>query len=124
LPCDETGLPLTDLFLAASSDPTEECFKTREMFKMAYVYVAQSVSPAVPPFCLGCVRINNVFTATDVLKRWVYIYSECQKRSTRIISLGDSHLLRAMKISCQFKASPSDPSNLYATILLHLFMME
>ena len=38
------------------------------MSKLAYVYVAQSVLHAVLPFCLGCVGINNVFTATDVLK--------------------------------------------------------
>ena len=111
LPCDDAGLPLADSFLATSFVAIEECFKTQQLSKLAYVYVAQCVLPGVPSFCLGCVGINNVFTFADVLKRWVHIYSQCQERSIRIISFGadgDSRLLRAMKISCQFKISPSD----------------
>jgi len=111
LSCDDTGMALVDSFLATTFETIEECFKTQQMSKLAYVYVAQCVLPGIPPFCLGCVGINNVFTATDVLKRWVYIHSQCQNRSIRIISFGadgDSRLLRAMKISCQFKIPPCE----------------
>jgi len=108
LPCDDAGLPLADSFLATTFEAIEECFKTQQMSKLAYVYVAQCI---LPPFCLGCVGINNVFTATDVLKRWVHIYSQYQERSIRIVSFGvdgDYRLLRTMKISCQFKISYCD----------------
>ena len=51
------------------------------------------------------------FTAIDVLKRWRYIYQECQKRGITIVSFGadgDSRLLRAMKISTQLCLSGTD----------------
>ena len=80
---------------------------------LAYVYAAQCVSPAVPPLCLGCIGVNNSFAAPDVLKRWKHIYLECQKKKITVISFGadgDSRLLRAMKISSQFKVSAADKS--------------
>ena len=101
LPCDDEGLPLMDSFLATSFETIEEYFRSEQISKLAYVYVAQCVSAAVPPFCLGCIGTNNSFAAPDVLKRWRYIYLECQKKEITVISFGadgDSRLLRAMKI--------------------------
>ena len=111
LPCSEDGLPLTDSFLATSFEVIEQCFRTCEISKFAYVYVAQCVSPTVPAYCLACMGTNNSFTATDVLKRWRYIFIECQKRNVTVISFGadgDTRLLRAMKISTQLKVSSTN----------------
>ena len=113
LPCSEDGLPLTDSFLATSFEVIEQCFRTCEISKFAYVYVAQCVSPTVPAYCLACMGTNNSFTATDVLKHWRYIFIECQKRNVTVISFGadgDTRLLRAMKISTQLKVSSTNKS--------------
>ena len=70
LPCNENGLPLPNSFLATSFEVIEQCFRTCEVSKFAYIYVAQCVSPTVPAYCLACMGTNNSFTATDFLKRW------------------------------------------------------
>ena len=93
----------------------ENCFRNNEISKFAYLYTVQCVSPTVPGFCLACIGTNNSFSATDVMKRWRYIYLECQKRDITIISFGadgDSRLLRAMKISSQLKITDKSLYNL------------
>ena len=79
------------------------------------MYTVQCVSPAVPGFCLACIGTNNSFSATDVMKRWRYIYLECQKWDITLISFGadgDSPLLWAMKISSQLKITDKSLYNL------------
>ena len=105
LPCNSDGLPLADSFLVVSLGSIEECFKSQEISKFAYVFMAQCILQHVPAFCLGCIGSNNSFNATDVLRRWQYIFSQCQKRNINVISFGadgDSRLLKAMKISCNY----------------------
>ena len=95
-----------DSFLATSFETIGKCFRSEQISMLAYVYVGQCVSPAVPPLCLGCIRVNNSFAAPDVLKHWKHIYLECQKKKITVISFGadrDSRLLRAMKISSNLK---------------------
>ena len=86
LPCDSNGLPIVDSFLALSFECIEQHFKQQQVAKLAYVFMAQCVCKNVPPFCLGCIGTDNCFTATEVLKRWKYIYSECQKRNITVVS--------------------------------------
>ena len=63
LPCNKDGLPLYDLFLATSFEAIEHFFKSNEVSKYAYIYVAQCIYPAIPTFCLACVGSNISFTA-------------------------------------------------------------
>ena len=108
LSCNGNGLLIVDSFLALSFGDLEECFKTQQIANFAYVFMAQYNAP---PFCLGCIGTNNCFTATDVLKRWKYIYSECHKRSITVISFGgdgDYRILSVMKVSCEFKLNAND----------------
>ena len=108
LPCNSEGLPLADSFLATSFDFIESCFQSNEVSKLAYIYMAQPIAHNVPAFCLGCVGSTNCFTATNVLQRWQYIYSQYQKLNITVLSFGadgDSRLLSAMKISCQLNSS-------------------
>ena len=107
MPCNSEGLPLADSFLATSLGVIESCFMSKEVSKYAYVYMAQCIAYNVPAFCLGCVGSNNCFTATDVLRRWQHIYSQCQKHNIANLSFGadgDSQLLSAMNISYQLNA--------------------
>lgn len=111
LPCKEDGLPLYDSFLATSFEAIEYCFKSNQVSKYAYIYVAQCISPTIPAFCLACIGSNISFTAKDVLKRWKYIFEECKQRNITVVSFGgdgDSRLLKAMKISTQLKVQGID----------------
>lgn len=113
LPCDSNGLPVADSFLASSLESIEECFKSQAISKFAYVFMAQCISQYIPAFCLGCIGSNNCFDAIHVLQCWQYILSECQKRNITIVSYesdGDSHLLRAIKISYNFNLKSNDAS--------------
>ena len=111
LPLDKNGLPMNDEFLALSFESMEKMFKTSDIAKYAYVYMAQPFCSSVPPFCLACLGTNNKFTAKDALLRWQYIVKECKKRSIDVVSFGgdgDSRLLKAMKISYKLYCN-SDP---------------
>ena len=97
LPCDTNGVPIADSSLATSFEAIEECFKCNQLSKMAYVYVAQCTLSNVPSF-------NSI----DVLKRRRHTYLQCQKRQIKVVSFGadgDTRVLKAMKISTQFKVS-------------------
>jgi len=43
LPCNSNGLPIVDSFLALSFGDIEECFKSQQIAKFAYVFMAQCV---------------------------------------------------------------------------------
>ena len=62
--------------------------------------MAQSLCPDVPAFCLACMGTDNKFTADLILKRWKYIFLECNKRGISVDSFGadgDSRELSAMQ---------------------------
>ena len=110
-PCNNDGLPIVDSLLALSLQGIEDCFRSQQIAKFAYVFMAQCICKEVPPFCLGCTGTNNCFTATEVLKRWKYIYAEFHKRNITVVSFGgdgDSQILKAMKVSCDFKLNTND----------------
>lgn len=61
--------------------------------------------------CLACIGTDNKFTTEHVLKRWKYIYTECQKRGIVVVSFGadgDARELRSMKLSSALFSSPTD----------------
>ena len=116
LPCNDKGLPLVDAFLATTFESIQEMFETNQRSKYAYVYVAQCLNSKVPPYCLACLGTDNCFSATDILIRWKYIYAECKKRNTSVISFGsdgDSRNLRTMKISSQFNLASDHDKSLF-----------
>ena len=116
LPCNDQGLPLADSFLATTIESIEEMFENNKRSKYAYVYMAQCLSNNIPPYFLACLGTDNCFSATNVLNRWNYIYTECVKRNISVVSFGsdgDSRNLRAMKISCQFNLASSNDKSLF-----------
>ncbi len=107
LPCDEAGLPIGSSFIAASFNTIQKSFQTADIAKYAFVYMAQPLSDDVPAFCLACLGTNNKFTSELVLKRWKFIFTECQKRGISVVSFGadgDPRELRAMKLSAMFSS--------------------
>jgi len=102
LPCNDEGLPILSSFSVANFDSIKKAFQTGDVAKLAFVYMAQPLSEGVPAFCLACLGTNNKFTSDLLLKRWKYIYTECQKRGIHVASFGadgDSRELRAMQLS-------------------------
>ena len=116
LPCDDQGLPLVDAFLATTFESIQEMFESNQRSKYAYVYVAQCLTKRIPPYCLACLGTDNCFSAPDILIRWKYIYTECNKRNISVISFGsdgDLRNLRAMKISSQFNLASDNEKSLF-----------
>ena len=104
LPCDESGLPLCDSFMATTFESMENYFCNESVANYAFVYMVQPLAENVPAFCLSCLGTNNKFDAEIVLKRWNYIYSELKKRDINLLSIGadgDSRELKAMQVSAQ-----------------------
>ena len=84
------------------------------MAKYAFVYMAQPLCKGVPAFCLACMGTNNKFTADLVLKRWLYLFSECKKRGITVASFGadgDSRELKAMQVSAQLLFKSPTPQS-------------
>ena len=112
LPVDKNGLPMIDSFQATSFSAIESMFKNNSVAKYAYVYMVQSLCQNIPPFCLACIGTNNKFTAENVCLVWKYIYVECEKRNIHVLSFGadgDSHLLKAMRVTMSLMTDKSDP---------------
>ena len=100
LPIDDNGLPKNDEFLALSFETMERMFKTTDVAKYAYLYMAQPLCSTATPFCLACLGTNNQFTAREVLLRWKYIANECKRRGINVVTGdGDIRLLKAMKVT-------------------------
>ena len=59
LPCDDSGLPVVDTYLAVSFDSIKKSFSA----KYAFVYMAQPLCQNVLAFCLACLGTDNKFTA-------------------------------------------------------------
>ena len=75
---------------------------TLQFLSLVFVYMAQALCTQVPSFCLACFGTDNRFTTDNVLKRWKYIYKECQKRGITVVSFGadgDARELCGMKVS-------------------------
>ena len=103
LPVNDKYIPVNDSFCGcASFEDIERIFSTSVKASFAYVYMAQSLSPTVPPFCLALIGTDNHFDTRAVLSRWNYMIKECSARNIHIISFGsdgDSRLLSAMRLS-------------------------
>ena len=99
LPSDDKGIPLTDSIMAVSFH--RKLLQSWEDCKLCFcVYMAQSLCPDVPAFCLACMGTDNKFTADLILKQWKYIFLECNKRGISVVSFGadgDSRELSAMQ---------------------------
>ena len=70
LPCNNAGLLLSDMFLAALFAVIKKMFATTELAKFEYAYVPQPVCLNVPAFCFACMGSNNQYTADDFFQRW------------------------------------------------------
>ena len=111
LPVDSKFLPITDSFLATSFDKIEEFFANENRATFAYAYMAQPMSPSVPPFCLNIIGTNNQFNATSVLSRWQHMITECTARNIQVISFsgdGDTRILKSMRISTKLYSYTSE----------------
>lgn len=111
LPVDSNFLPITDSFLATSFEKIEHFFTNENRATFAYVYMAQPMSPSVPPFCLNIIGTNNQFKTTSVLARWKHMITECAVRNIQVISFGsdgDTRLLKSMRLSTKLYSYSSD----------------
>ena len=111
LPMDSRFLPITDSFLATSFEKIEQFFTNESRATFAYVYMAQPMSPSVPPFCLNIIGTNNHFNAKSVLSRWQHMITECTARNIQVISFsgdGDTRILKSMRISTKLYSYTSE----------------
>lgn len=111
LPCDDSGLPVVDTYLAVSFDSIKESFSKGELAKYAFVYMAQPLSQNVPAFCLACLGTNNKFPAEHITTMEIH-FLECKKIGIDVVSFGadgDSRELKSMQVSSHLMKSSSNP---------------
>ena len=84
--------------------------------------MAQSLCPDVPAFCLACMGTDNKFTADLILKRWKYIFLECNKRGISVVTFGadgDSRELSAMQKSAPLMCKSLSLDSLMSDVKSH-----
>jgi hypothetical protein len=101
------GIPKPNFFQTENFDELKSWFNNFDKSKFINLHMIQSVKPFVPPLILSTYGSNNKATATDVLKRWLYIYNKSLVEGVRVIGFstdGDSRYLRAMRLCSRFFA--------------------
>ena len=101
LPIDKDSLSLSGSFQASSLSTIEAMFENNKKASSAYVYMAQTLSPNTPPFCLCLIGTDNCFDANMVALRWIHIVKSVKKRNVEVISFGtdgDGRLLTSMRV--------------------------
>ncbi|CAF4551437.1 unnamed protein product, partial [Rotaria socialis] len=105
--CLVNGLPQPNFFQTNKFDELKLWFGTFDKSAYINLHMIQSVAPSSPPFILSTYGSNNKATATDVLKRWLYIYNQCLCQGVRVIGFSsdcDARYLRAMRLCTRFFA--------------------
>lgn len=74
LPCEESGLPLCDSFMATTFESMENHFCDESIANYAFAYMAQPLAENVPAFCLSCLGTNNKFNAELVYIKALVLY--------------------------------------------------
>jgi hypothetical protein len=101
------GMPQPNFFQTENFEELKTWFDNFSKSKLINLHMIQSVVPSVPPFILSAYGSDNKVTATDVLKRWLYIYNQCLVQGVRVIGFStdaDPRYLRAMRLITRFFA--------------------
>jgi len=100
------GLPQPNFFRTENFDELKRWVHNFNKSKLINLHIL-SVVPSVPALILSAYGSDNKVTATDVSKRWLYIYNQCLVQGVRVIAFstdGDPHYLKAMRLCSRFFA--------------------
>lgn len=106
-PLDNNGTPRLKAYQTDRFDQLKSWFETFQRSKSISLHVIQPLTDIVPPFILSAYGTDNRFSASDILKRWFYIYQQSLNQGVRIIGFstdGDPRYLRAMRLCARFFA--------------------
>ncbi|CAF3247872.1 unnamed protein product [Rotaria sp. Silwood2] len=101
------GMPQSNFFRTDNFEQLKTWFENYNKSNFINLHILQSIVPSAPPFILSTYGSNNKATATDVLKRWLYIYNQCLAQGVHVIGFstdGDPRYLRAMRLCSRFFA--------------------
>ncbi|CAF3896861.1 unnamed protein product [Rotaria sordida] len=99
------GMPQPNFFQTENFDELKMWFSNFNRQKFNNIYMVQSIVPSAFPLILSVYRSDNKFTATDILKRWLYIYNQRFIQGMRVIGFssdGDLRYLRTMRLCIRF----------------------
>ena len=82
------GIPTVKYFQTDSFEYLKTWFGTIEKAPLLNVHMFQPVVKFMKqssPFLISAYGVNSRYTSVDIMRRWSYIYQECQKKHIRII---------------------------------------
>ena len=101
------GIPQSNYFQTDNFEQLELWFAEEDKAKFINLYMLKSIVLSEPPFILAVYGSNNKAKAIEILKRWIFIYSQCLIQGTHVIGFSidaDARFLRAMRLCSRFFA--------------------
>ncbi|CAF1508847.1 unnamed protein product, partial [Didymodactylos carnosus] len=104
------GIPTVKHFQTESLERLKTWFSTVEKAPLLNVHMFQPVVQFMnqsSSFLISAYGVNSRYTSVDIIRRWSYIYEECNQKGIRMIGFSidcDSKYLRAMRLAMGFFA--------------------
>lgn len=100
-PFNVHGLPVQDVFVAATPHKMMEDLKNYSLGNYGYVQIALPLVNGAAPYVLYHACSDNKFEYRDVLNRWKYTEDLLRREGIKVVSHasdGDPRLMKAMKL--------------------------
>lgn len=110
-PLNDNGLPVINQFKTNSYSELEQWFQNIDKSTLVNVHLIEPILTDVAsfvhsrPYIIGAYGINNTHSASDIIRRWIYMYNQCKERNINLVGFStdcDSRYFKAMRICLGF----------------------
>ncbi|CAF3788942.1 unnamed protein product [Rotaria sp. Silwood1] len=110
-PSLNNGLPVINQFKTNSYSELEQWFHDIDKSTLVNVHLIEPLLTDVTslvhsrPYIISAYGINNKHSASDTIRRWIYIYNQCKERNINLVGFStdcDSRYFKAMRICLGF----------------------
>ncbi|CAM4788583.1 unnamed protein product [Rotaria magnacalcarata] len=110
-PLNNNGLPVINHFKTNSYNELEQWFEDFDKSTLVNVHLIEPILTDVTllahsrPYIISAYGIDNKHSASDVIRRWIYIYNQCKEQNINVVGFStdcDSRYFKAMRICLGF----------------------
>lgn len=102
-PTLRNGVPIMRQYQFEKFHQLKQCFETVKKSNLLNVHVIQPISNTkLPPFILSAYGTTGDVESISIIRRWLFIYQQCQDRGIRIVGYStdaDAKYVKAMRLA-------------------------